>query len=82
VEVGLDRIANRTAAQDGSEAGKDRFESDTRDFHERVRGGFLALAVAEPNRFRVLDASASEAEVRRTVEGLIERELFQCPLPT
>ena len=34
----------------------DRLEAEPADFHLRVRGGFLALARAEPDRYLVLDA--------------------------
>ena len=34
----------------------DRLEAEPADFHLRVRGGFLALARAEPGRYLVLDA--------------------------
>jgi dTMP kinase len=44
------------------------------DFHRRVRDGYLALAVAEPGRFVVIDASpdadAVSAEVRRALDRL------------
>lgn len=35
----------------------DRLEAEKAEFHERVRGAFLDLADAEPDRFLVLDAS-------------------------
>lgn len=35
----------------------DRLEAEKAEFHERVRGAFLDLAAAEPDRFLVLDAS-------------------------
>lgn len=34
----------------------DRFDAETRDFYERVRAAFLALARAHPTRIHVLDA--------------------------
>jgi dTMP kinase len=44
--------------------GRNRFES-TFDlaFHERVRSGYLAMAAAEPARYRVIDSSRSLAQV-------------------
>jgi dTMP kinase len=49
VEVGL-------ARKGGEET---RFETDfDLDFHRRVRAGFLAMAAAEPERFRIVDATA------------------------
>jgi dTMP kinase len=53
-----------------------RFE-DTQDraFHERVRAGYLDLASAEPQRFRVIDGSGSveesDARIREAVRPLL-----------
>ena len=62
-EVGLARARGRAAA--------DRLESESLDFHQRVRATFLALAEADPDRYLVLDARqpADElaAQIRRRV---------------
>jgi dTMP kinase len=59
-EVGLSRANSRnaTAAQD-----EGRFEAEDLRFHRRVREGYLAMAVAEPDRYRVVDADGSVDEV-------------------
>lgn len=49
--VGLARAKNR------GEGMEDRFERKGLAFHERLRAGFLAIAKAEPQRCRVIDAS-------------------------
>jgi dTMP kinase len=53
----------------------DRFESESRAFHERVRDGYLRLAEAEPRRFAVIradrDVDAVAADVRKEVERLL-----------
>ncbi|MFT4258532.1 dTMP kinase [Microbacterium sp.] len=41
----------------------DRLEAEKAEFHGRVRNAYLALAAAEPDRFLVLDASASVDEI-------------------
>lgn len=41
------------ATQDGQDA--DRLEQEALAFHQRVRGGFLALAQSEPERVRVIE---------------------------
>ncbi|MFO7290625.1 dTMP kinase [Planifilum fulgidum] len=55
--------------------GVDRIERKGKEYHERVRQGFLHLASAEPDRFLVVDASRPADEVfrilRRDLEKLI-----------
>ncbi|HEX4025131.1 MAG TPA: dTMP kinase [Steroidobacteraceae bacterium] len=49
----------------------DRFEDEQRDFFERVRGGYLRIAAAEPQRVRVLDAlEAPAALTQRALAAL------------
>lgn len=45
----------------------DRIEREAADFHERIRRGFLAMAAAAPERFVVLDASASREEIAERI---------------
>lgn len=45
----------------------DRLEAEERDFHERVRAAYLALADAEPQRFIVLDASLPVDELAAAI---------------
>jgi dTMP kinase len=42
-------------------------------FHRRVRDGFLAMAVAEPGRFVVIDATAPADEVAGRIERAVGR---------
>lgn len=58
VETGLKRAKSATHH---SEA---RFEAEEIAFHERVRLGYLALCAEEPERFRIIDASAGQEAVR------------------
>lgn len=53
----------------------DRMESRQRDFHERVRQGFLTEARRQPERIRVVDASASIEEVQSRIRAEVERVL-------
>jgi dTMP kinase len=59
----------------GRFAERDRIEGESREFHERVRAAFLAMAAADPDHYLVLDARrpADEiaAEVWRRVEPLL-----------
>ena len=64
VETGLARAAKRRGAET-------RYESLPRDFHERVRQGFLEIAKGEPRRCAVIDAAKDidviAAAIARTV---------------
>jgi dTMP kinase len=66
----------RERGADGREATAeaDRLDAEELGFYRRVRKGFLGLARAEPERFRVIDSSgakeATEAQVRRALADL------------
>ena len=66
VETGLAR-ANRRMDGIRPEAAEDRFEREDPAFHGRIRQGYLALAAAEPERFRIIDGAADIDTVHREV---------------
>lgn len=55
--------------------GADRLEAEARQFHGKVRAGYLQLARAEPGRFAVIDASRALADVQADI-GHAMRQLF------
>ena len=55
----------------GKRADFDRIETEAMSFFERVRQGYLDLASAEPQRYRVVDAGATIAEVQVQLEGYL-----------
>lgn len=59
----------------------DRMESRQRDFHERVRQGFLTEARRQSERIRVVDASATIEEVQSRIRAEVERVLATHPRP-
>lgn len=46
-----------------SREGKDRIESETLKFHQKIRRAFHKIAKKEPNRFKLIDASLSPQDV-------------------
>jgi len=66
-----------TSAAAGRQAGQalDRLESRRSDFHDRVRTGYRALAAADPERWIVVDGSASADEVATRVWDAVSRRL-------
>jgi dTMP kinase len=67
--AGLARARTRAAL--AAAAAADRFEAETAAFFEKVRAGYLALAAAEPQRFRVIDATRPLEEVEREVAAIL-----------
>lgn len=49
----------------------DRLEAAGREFHEAVRAEFLRLAEAEPERWRVVDASGEAGDVEAAVRAVV-----------
>jgi dTMP kinase len=54
---------------------RDRFEEADRDFFERVAKGYQALAAAEPQRVRVVDATSNVADLAHVLWQLVEPRL-------
>ncbi len=70
----LEVAAQVSAARRPAGRGRDRLESESRAFHERVAAGYRALAAAEPDRWAVVDGSGSPDAVGALVlEAVIAR---------
>lgn len=70
VEVGLARAAARGRL--------DRFEQEGRGFFEAVRQAYLQRAAQAPQRYRVLDAGQSLAQVQADIDALLPSLLEAC----
>ena len=73
-EVGLARAKGRAAA--------DRLESESLEFHQRVRQTFRALAEAQPDRYLVLDARRTADEIAAAIRVRVAELLSGLPLQT
>jgi dTMP kinase len=49
----------------------DRFETEGRDFFDRVRGAYRELAEKEPERVRLIDGTRSADEVKKDIEKIL-----------
>ncbi len=64
VSDGLTRTSQRDARPD-------RLEAEPAEFHERVRAAFRALADAAPDRYLVIDASLSPAQIHHRITSRV-----------
>ncbi|HEY0125864.1 MAG TPA: dTMP kinase [Blastococcus sp.] len=71
-EVGLARARGRAVA--------DRLESESLDFHQRVRQTFRALAESDPDRYLVLDAQQTPDHVAAAIRVRVAELLSGLPL--
>jgi dTMP kinase len=71
-EEGLARARGRAVA--------DRLESESLDFHQRVRHTFRALAEADPDRYLVVDARKSLDEIAAVIRVRVAELLSGLPL--
>jgi len=75
VEKGLGRALQREVIQQDSTEG--RFEREALDFHRDVRRGYLALAAANPERFKIIDADRSLLEIHSEIREVVGQFIKQ-----
>jgi dTMP kinase len=75
LDIPVELGRSRTTERGGTAAQNDRFDFESSAFHTAVRNGFLELARREPERFAVIDASASKEEVTQSILEAIHARL-------
>lgn len=69
IRLGFERVTGR---QRELFENADRIEREAREFHERVRNGYLELAQKWPNRFRRVDATRTPDEVEQSIWEIVK----------
>ena len=67
----LARARSHCDGQRSRQGGVNRLDTEELEFYERVRAGYLDLAAAEPERFRVIDSAGSVEETARQLEEVL-----------
>ena len=70
-DISVGEAISRTNSRSGGGERKNRMDSETVEFYERVRRAYLQIAESEPGRFRVIDASGAISEVKAEALELI-----------
>jgi dTMP kinase len=76
IEVSPEEATRRTRTRDAG--GADRIGGRDAAYHAKVAHRFRALADAEPERFAVIDGTASPAEVARRIRDAVLTRLSPC----
>ena len=71
VNIGLQRATQRESQTSRS---ADRFEREAIDFHERVRQGYLDMALREPKRMKVIDARSDQKTIHQHILAEVQRD--------
>ena len=72
----LDMAVNAAMARlAGRDGGPDRFEREAEAFFESIRAAYLDRAARAPERYAIIDASASQEAVARSITGAVEARL-------
>ena len=80
LDVATDVGLARAQARRGDEEA-DRFERESVEFHEKLRAAFRLLALAEPERCVLIDASAASATVAERIWKVIADRLDPATAP-
>lgn len=67
----------RTNSRNDNGDKKNRMDKETSEFYSRVRAAYLKIAENEPQRFRVVDASGSVAEIHAKVLKIVSKFLTE-----
>ena len=70
LDIPVDQGLQRTTTIEFGE--KDRFEREALEFHERVRQGYLALAVQHPKRITIVDATQPKETVSASIQKILD----------
>ena len=75
-DVSIDESTTRTTRRSTSKTStaktpRDRLDIENADFHSRVRDAYLQIALAEPERVKLIDSSGPVEKTQERVRGII-----------
>ena len=71
LEESSNRTARRSAGKSSGKFARDRLDIENADFHARVRDAYLQIALAEPERVKLIDTSGPVERTQERVRGVI-----------
>ena len=74
-DIPIEKAILRTSARTDDETVKNRMDTETTEFYERVRNAYLKIAKSEPNRFKIIEAGGSIEDVHAKVSEIVTKFL-------
>ena len=74
-DLPIEKALLRTNSRNQKGDRRNRMDLETSEFYHRVRESYLQIAVREPKRFRVIDASGAIEEIQAQVLGVVGKFL-------
>ncbi|HEU4509360.1 MAG TPA: dTMP kinase [Pyrinomonadaceae bacterium] len=71
IEESSNRTARRSTSKTSARISRDRLDIEKADFHERVRNAYLQIALAEPDRVKLIDTSGPVEETQERLKQII-----------
>ena len=71
IEESTNRTARRSSKGSTGKTSRDRLDIENADFHARVRDGYLQIALAEPERVKLIDTSGPVERTQERVKEII-----------
>jgi dTMP kinase len=80
LDAPVDVTLARTEKRRG-DAASDRFEGESKEFHQKLRDAFRMLAMIEPNRCVLIDVTAGPLEVADNIWNVVNKRLDPATAP-
>jgi dTMP kinase len=71
IDESINRTARRSSGRSSSRGTRDRLDIEHADFHTRVRDAYLQIALAEPERVKLIDTSGPVERTQERVKDVI-----------
>jgi len=65
------RTARRSTGKSATRISRDRLDIENAEFHERVRDAYLQIALAEPERVKLIDTSGPVEQTQERLKEII-----------
>lgn len=75
IDESTSRTARRSTGKNAGKIARDRLDIENADFHTRVRDAYLQIALAEPERVKLIDTSGPVERTQERVREIIVQYL-------